>query len=333
MVLGSLCVAVLALEFVLAQLGVEDKPADWRARGLYRPDPELIFSLVPNASNVWQTGEFLETAHTNSLGLRDREVAARREGEKRILVLGDSMTFGHGVNDDESFPNQLEMLLARDGKPSDVINAGMKGFGTDQEFKLFEGRLRDLEPDVVLFCIYVNDMLDNIYHPLYTIRDGELVPLDPRRDYLYRLGVILDHVPAVLHDLRLVRFVSSRLAALSARRPKRELEIGNPARWAQRKFELELRALQSMAREDGFALVVVGLPQKDAKQMYGWVPKLDVDGLRFLDLSLSPEWCEGTDGLFFETDYHLTPEGNRRVALSLLRYLSEPLGDPLAAAR
>jgi hypothetical protein len=182
----------------------------------------------------------------------------------------------------------------------------------------------------VLFCVYVNDLLDNIHHPLYTIRDDALVPLDPRRDYLYRLGVILGRVPSALQDLRLVRFVTSRLASSSARKPKRDIEMDDPIQWAKRKFQLQVRALRVMASEDGFGLVVVGVPHKDGKPMYAWVSELDLHGVPFLNMSALPAWRQKTDGLFFETDYHLTPEGNRQVALSLSRYLRDGnLAEPM----
>jgi hypothetical protein len=68
---------------------------------------------------------------TNKNGLRGKELHyENRENKHRILVLGDSVTFGYGVNDGETFCDIIEKGL----KHTDVINMGVSGFGTGEEF-------------------------------------------------------------------------------------------------------------------------------------------------------------------------------------------------------
>ena len=74
----------------------------------------------------------------NALGLRDGDHPyANSSGNQRILVLGDSYAWGFDVADDEIFTEVLEDSLQRVGAPVEVINTGVSGWGTDQEYLFF----------------------------------------------------------------------------------------------------------------------------------------------------------------------------------------------------
>ncbi len=106
---------------------------------------------------------------TNSLGLhRDTEVAVPKPpGVFRVLVLGDShLEF---VNNDEHYPQQLELLLrARPaGERIEVLNAGVGGTGPVHYFQWYRSRGAALEPDLVLMTLYLgNDFADIGYDKL-----------------------------------------------------------------------------------------------------------------------------------------------------------------------
>jgi lysophospholipase L1-like esterase len=100
----------------------------------------------------------------SSLGLRNPEVALQKpEGFYRILVLGDSMTFGWGVQAEETYPRILERTLNAQTRLSDasrrfeVINAGVGNYNTAQEVSYFKERGVLLDPDMVILGFYVND--------------------------------------------------------------------------------------------------------------------------------------------------------------------------------
>jgi hypothetical protein len=97
--------------------------------------------------------------NTNAKGLRG--VAeydyARQEGEKRVLVLGDSFTFGEEVSDDETYPAILSALLPR----TDVLNMGEHGYGHDQMTLYFEEEGEKYRPDLVVLGFLPLDMERN----------------------------------------------------------------------------------------------------------------------------------------------------------------------------
>ena len=89
-------------------------------------------------------------------GARENPLA-RVPGRRRIVVLGDSYTFGEEVSDDETYAARLEALLS----DTDVLNLGVHGYGHDQMLlTLREDGVR-YQPDVVLLGFVAMDMPRN----------------------------------------------------------------------------------------------------------------------------------------------------------------------------
>lgn len=96
----------------------------------------------------------------NSNGHRDDEMPVQKPaGERRILVLGDSSTFGWGVDQGEDFPARLEALL-REQKDGvwQVINSGVNGYNSEQEAIFFSTEGIRYQPDIVLLVFGSNDV-------------------------------------------------------------------------------------------------------------------------------------------------------------------------------
>lgn len=132
--------------------------------------------------------------HTNNLGLRgDEEVRpGRTEGEGlRILCVGDSVTFGYTVSDNEhTYPAVLERLLRDAGVPCRVINGGMPRFRMDHVVHLYEKLLPEIEPDVVVILGGWNDARDNV---LMGPRQFWIDLADSLKEYVYVLRVGLHY--------------------------------------------------------------------------------------------------------------------------------------------
>ncbi|MEO6711188.1 MAG: SGNH/GDSL hydrolase family protein, partial [Planctomycetota bacterium] len=102
------------------------------------------------------TVEFSYRASINSLGFRDPKTSlGKLPGSRRLLFLGDSMTWGWGVDDGERFTD----LLAADLPTGfEVFNTAVPGYGTDQEFWTLEERGDSLAPDFVVLVFIFNDI-------------------------------------------------------------------------------------------------------------------------------------------------------------------------------
>jgi lysophospholipase L1-like esterase len=92
----------------------------------------------------------------NSLGYRDHEhVKAKPNGVARILVLGDSMTFGHGVADNELWSRRLQELA---GPKVEVISIAENGWSTEDELYAFRHQGAGFDPDMVVIGVVDNDL-------------------------------------------------------------------------------------------------------------------------------------------------------------------------------
>lgn len=107
--------------------------------------------------------EYETEIRINSLGLRGPEIEAKAPGEYRVLVLGDSVAAGFEVPYRETLVAQLERHLHRGlDVPVRVINAAVRGYGTDQELLYYTKQGRKLQADLVLLIYSGNDLNDNI---------------------------------------------------------------------------------------------------------------------------------------------------------------------------
>jgi len=118
---------------------------------LYSADPELIWTLKPS-SVLEMEGLGFRSVESNEFGLRGQAPA---EGSLRILCLGDSITFGLGLLEEETFPSRLEQALSARGEVV-VVNGGGPGWSAVQGFGLLE-RLHTWNPDIVVFWFGMND--------------------------------------------------------------------------------------------------------------------------------------------------------------------------------
>jgi lysophospholipase L1-like esterase len=92
---------------------------------------------------------------TNRLGMRGPEIAERKpEGVKRYLFLGDSVTFGVGMEEEETF---LGLLNDRLGNKIEVWNAGVVGYNSIQEDAWLRKWGDEVSPDAVLLIYLEND--------------------------------------------------------------------------------------------------------------------------------------------------------------------------------
>lgn len=92
----------------------------------------------------------------NSDGLRDKEYPASRGDEHRIIFLGDSLTFGWGVEQEDTFQYILEEELNKE-RPTEIINFGTGNYNTEQEVNLFIEKGLKYKPDKVVLFYFIND--------------------------------------------------------------------------------------------------------------------------------------------------------------------------------
>lgn len=142
-----------------------EEPGAEKSGHRYLYDEQLGWRNIPN----WKSTTFGRPLTINSKGLRDREYAYEKPlGVKRILVLGDSYAWGYGVADADVFTEKLEAALEGEAVKWEVINTGVSGWSTDQQYLFLRDEGLKYSPDVVLlaFCV-ANDFKGSLASSIY----------------------------------------------------------------------------------------------------------------------------------------------------------------------
>jgi lysophospholipase L1-like esterase len=113
-----------------------------------------------------RTAEYAVLFTINEQGLRDEPIPYEKPaGGFRVLALGDSFLAATHVSFDQMMTKQLQGILRAQlpGRPVDVVNAGVSGYGQAQEYIYFNQEGYRYSPDLVLVVVFLgNDLIDNI---------------------------------------------------------------------------------------------------------------------------------------------------------------------------
>ncbi|MBC8283596.1 MAG: hypothetical protein H8E32_07260 [Nitrospinae bacterium] len=109
-------------------------------------NPILGHEHIPSKSAILQSVEIRINKH----GLRGRNIGHKQLGKKRILFLGSSITLGWGVPEEETMPERIDQMFKNDGKPAEILNAGIGNYNSTRYVERFLGHLTHLDPDVLV---------------------------------------------------------------------------------------------------------------------------------------------------------------------------------------
>jgi hypothetical protein len=307
-VLKTVGLSLVVTLVTLAALEIALRVADFRMlregsteRSLsYRHDAELGWAPIPNSSSVVTGARTIHAQH-NSLGLRDIEFGG--DARPAILFLGDSFVWGLDAEAPERFTDLLRTRISSHR----IINAGVSGYGTDQEYLLLQRLWPKLRPAVVvlIFCT-TNDRLDNSTNIRYegyikpyfsTGSDGALVlqgqPVPESRLQYIKENWLVRH-------LWLARLATSAFVG-----------IRYPLRFVPDPTEQLVSKIREFVESNG-ARFLVGVQSEDA----GLIRHLRSSRIPFVTF-------DGAASYPPVSGAHWTPEGHQLVADRLLGLLSE----------
>lgn len=176
---GSLCLTLFLIEIgltifswsVYPRLTISDESLGWK----YKPDSQATRTF---------SADITYSIKINRDGFRDNEFSKGNDHLK-IMVLGDSMTFGLETDQASIFTNLLEIELNSKLKPVpiDVMNFGITGFSTAQELLTLRKYGPEYKPGLVLLMLFEdNDFTDNItsfqggrFAPHFRLKDDKLI--------------------------------------------------------------------------------------------------------------------------------------------------------------
>jgi hypothetical protein len=335
-------------------------------RGLhwYHADPRYGMRHLSNLDKQvtqWGGGAYWHF-RTNARGFRGGDWPdTPMPGERRVLVAGDSFTFGNGVNEGNTFVETADRLIRRDdeGGHWQVLNLGTSAWGPQNALAYLESEGASIRASCLVYAFFLgNDVMDNVAFHLYSLRNGRLEKnpneaaspgfADRVKQVMRALPVydfLLDH--SQLFNLVRVVFLRNMVdhrafAQTYADVPREtyqralDLDDATLARMAQlvrgRFGGFAIMLLPELAELDGTpelhraaALVPVELAEQARERVKRWA---EANAVPVLDLvELLPHDPAAARRLYFTRDFHPNAVGDRRIGELLAQHLPGLCGD------
>lgn len=322
------------------------RPAIYRTHSIYG------VSLIPGLRGYVKKAEYTHSFRLNSLGFRDIErKKLKPENTYRIIGLGDSFSWGAGVNQSDTFLNRLENSLNHNSKSKsvyyEVFNWGVDAWGTAQQLLCLKHQALAYNPDLMILQYFTgNDLTDNVYSNLFRVdEEGNLIRSSYGRKKITHIKKITSHIPFyrfLTQHSHLVNFIRQRLLMRVEKSDERNIATTLPAN----KFEYGLRLTKALLEEifstaskKRINVVLLVIPEK--KEISSSPPGASPapqKNFRAEDLMLA-EVCrthnvalldlseifiqKNTSAIYYEMDRHLTSYGHNVVAEELEKFLKK----------
>lgn len=303
LLLVSLLVSSLLGEGILRLLGYRGVPESLISNMRFVEDPILDWRYLPNSQVV--IGKI--TNQYNSRGFRDVEHNIDHTTDmKRLVVIGDSVTEGYGVESDAMFVRQLQAKL---GARYDVINLGMAGLNTPQEVHLFEIEGLQYKPHLVILNFVLNDA------DFFTTFRGAQRAMAEADQTIGLLNMRVDpRLKRLLKSSALIYFLKDRVENIYGLATGRAGQNYYGDLWSKEESREKIRSgfarLSQLKESYGFEVLVVVWPVLIDYQKYPfisihhWIGE-EARKNRFLVIDLLPEFSK-----FNYRDLQVTAEDN-----------------------
>ncbi len=288
------------------------------------PSAELGWIFPPDTTGTFKSSGRRTPVTTNSWGLRGPEVSPDTL-TRRVLMLGDSYTFGWGVDDTSGFVRLLEKGMA--GTQVEFINGGLPGYSIYQQIRMLDFIRERVEIHAVVATISLaNDPIDEK-------RIRRFAP-DHLEDFSYDLRDPGSRTARLIASSRLFTLMDQRTTHL-------QFSLINTSGECRDLADESLKNLAAACREAGLPLVWVIVPRaQEIRPGSFWKGALNgaTEKLRkhFLDLAaglkvpavdlkpvLLSARARARQEVYLQADAHWNEAGHRAVADSLLPAVAE----------
>jgi len=347
----SIIVAEWVLRYQRQSFEQEISSSEKMEPGMILYDAQLGWKLQPYWSGKHHHYDYDVTYHINRDGFRGSQA---RPEDVDYAVIGDSFSFGLGVNDDETF---TALLNSNSKNYRFFRNYSIPGYSTDQQLLLLSRLKDEIRSDVILVVYLGNDIFDNMLgYPLqaehakpYFKLDGEKlvlkntpVPLTPksaaaRKNTISNIVLGAEGGNATFSDWLAGLEISRRLglfqksAELSdeimAQRFSDSLELFSRLVYEIDRIVIENRASLKMVLLPGRSYVEQPASLSAQYQEYfrqHIKSSFNTSDIQVIDLAqhLRTLHENGIKSLYYPNEGHLTPLGHQRVADFLARKLT-----------
>ncbi len=307
----NLVVAFVLLEVIVRAtdpMGISYYPETARLmEDVLQLEEPIGYRLKPGVEGTFHGA----SVRVNTLGLRGPEIAERpAEGEFRILVLGDSVVFGIGVNAEDSIPGQLEAVANRSqagARRYVAVNMGVPSYNTEQELLQFSDVGLRLRPSLVILMFDSNDIEPRMW--VFQRRASGVANLGQR-----------SYALSLLFAVR--RMVSERVTGTSSRIAYTAYEPDHP-RWLA--IDDSMTRINQLSRQAGIPFVVFEREEHDSASQRLLRGLAKREGFAMISLrALFEPYRDARDPLKYQNsaiDGHFNKAGSELIARLMYQQL------------
>lgn len=319
-------------------------------------DDELGSVPIPNLEGqaISPTREFNIKYSVNSKGYRGEE-HIHNASKNRIVILGDSFTFGVNVEDGDTVAEVLEDSLVN----TDVVNLGVPGYGTAQAYLRFKKEGLQYEPNVTILFFFSNDVADNLRVGHVPAFDRNLILVHKPeksksagfklRNYLHERSHLYHFVADRVHSIRPIENIFIKAGLMQFPYPsiseiemfKKEYTPEFVEGWeVTKRLIIEIK---DISEDNNSTFILVLIPDKNQCSTDEWAQflyNLRVDGNNYdinraghlfaefseeydiIFIDLLPHFINNNcSELYYKSDGHWNPKGNKFVSEVILNEL------------
>ena len=283
LVIGSVTACLLILETLLgvqAAQKPQDKDTSQVVAPLIIPDHWAKRKvIVPGAKRAYYWHGHLHVFDVNDMR-RTTPFPAKPSHVFRIMILGDSYTYGMGVAEEATYPRVLERALLREYRV-EVLNLGVNGYQSEDVLMALKKFAPGLQPDLVVYGICLNDFLPS------GVGGSQL-------EHAYSLPLPEGIKEFLVKNIYSLSFFSEKYDSLLRRfhlRKSFEAEIAENFPKHRVRFGADLKAMQAFATAQKFGpIVAITLdnwprPQAESYRMFRVAQELAAQaGMRVVEV-------------------------------------------------
>jgi lysophospholipase L1-like esterase len=309
---------------------------------LFVRDDDLGWKLNPGATDTW--GDVV--VHINERGYRGPVVPYERTGKKRVLFLGDSVTFGYRIARwEDTFPFLADSLAARTNSVAiETVNLAVEGYSQWQEAIVMQTEGARYKPDLVVLGFVLNDVTEMFHLVRFGGAEEGFQMRHAASSWLERVlskSAIVYEVQNVTREIKAKRRLGEdlRLGAIKQQSLDVETLMRHPDQAnVKTAWDFALADLQKIAdqcKQLNIPFVVVALPFEvqlhDAmglgtpqRVLFNYTQARNIEMIDLLP-ALSAAVCGAENVAPFLDEDHFSLEGHRIVAEQLSEVIAKKL--------
>lgn len=320
----------IPVAFIIIEIGIRFVIPQPLAPTLYRFHPVYSFFVEPDNKVIAENPDYKISLNINSAGFRGKEFDLSN-GNKNILILGDSYAFGSGVENNQTFPALLEESFRNNGNHVNVLNTAVPAWGTSQKLLFLQQEGKKYNPSLVVWEFAEIEFDHNLQFDLHDVVNDSLVYFPPSpssRDRIRRYTNIIPFYSWLVqrsHTVSLAR----RIILLAINKRSAEKSENNKPDQSHEKWILMRELTKEMlktAEDMKVSILPVFIPSGGREiQKQGFNPVVDsllnlfddkkIPYIDFTYLGFSSE-------MRFASDGHWRPKAHALAADSLFKYIT-----------